>query len=96
MDSVAISLESVFVRKNDLVTADLDGEIGMMHIGKGQYYALDVVGTRIWSLLENPRAIKDVIPTLLEEYEVDDETCRTHVLEFISKLYQMDLVSIIC
>lgn len=95
MNGVEISLNTIIVRKNDLPTADIDGEIGMMHIEKGQYYSLDAVGTRIWDLLEKPQAIKDVIPTLQEEYEVDDETCQAHVLELIGELYRADLVSIV-
>lgn len=94
MDGVVSSLNSIFVRKSDLPTADLDGEICMMHIEKGQYFALDAVGTRIWGLLEKPQALQNVLSTLLEEYEVDGDTCQEHLLEFVGKLYRADLVTI--
>lgn len=87
----AISFGTLIIRRNDVTTAYLDGEIGMMDIENGKYYTLDEVGSYIWNLLEKPRSVKDIIATLLEEYEVDTETCQEQVLEFVNKLIKANL-----
>lgn len=88
-----IAFDTIILRRDDLPTADLDGEIGMMNIEKGKYYALDKVGSYIWNLLDKPQSVKDIIAILLEEYEVDTETCQEQVLEFVNKL---NLAKLIC
>lgn len=82
------------LRADGLVTADLDGEIGMMHIEKGMYYGFDTVGTRIWELIEKPNTVENIITALREEYDIDDTTCREDVNEFLQLLHKKELINI--
>ncbi len=90
-----IDLDTIVARPKDLPTAEVSGEIVMMNLDKGKYFALDVVGSRIWELMENPQAVKDIIQSLLDEYDVDAPTCREHVLEFANKLREEGLLEVI-
>ncbi|OCZ49469.1 lasso peptide biosynthesis PqqD family chaperone [Dehalobacter sp. TeCB1] len=89
-----INLESYVVRPNDLPTTEVSGEIVMMNLEKGQYLALDSVGSRIWELLEEEQAVKDIIKRLIDEYEVEEQTCQEHVLEFMNRLYEEGLLQL--
>ncbi len=93
-DKNTIALETSVVRINGVITADMDGEIGMMHMDKGMYYALNDVGTRIWQLIERPRSIGGIVAELSREYNVEAATCREHVLEFLQMLYKNELIII--
>ncbi|MCX7708892.1 MAG: lasso peptide biosynthesis PqqD family chaperone [Clostridia bacterium] len=89
-----ITLETSVERKDGLVTTDLGGEIGMMHIERGMYYSFDPVGTRIWELIEESKNVEDIICSLLKEYEVEERVCQEQVLEFLTMLYKNDLINI--
>ncbi len=93
-DKNTIALETSVVRINGVITADMDGEIGMMHMDKGMYYALNDVGTRIWQLIERPRSIGGIVAELSREYNVEAATCREHVLEFLQMLHKNELIII--
>lgn len=86
-----VAFDTIIIRTDEITTTHLDGEIGMMDIENGKYYALDEVGSCIWNLLEKPRTVKDIIATLLEEYEVEPEVCQEQVLEFMNKLIKAKL-----
>ncbi|MDR3271696.1 MAG: PqqD family peptide modification chaperone [Peptococcaceae bacterium] len=89
-----ITDETYLTKKQELTTTDLDGEIGMMDIERGQYYALDKIGSRIWNLLDEVKTSAEVCRILLGEYEIDEATCQIQVVEFLNDLYQKDLLCI--
>ena len=60
---------------------------------KGQYFALNSVGSRIWEEIQSPVKISEVVNTLLSEYDVDRETCEKSVMEFIEGLDNAGLLS---
>ena len=93
-DRRAIGLDTLIVRISGVVTADMDGEIGMLHMEKGMYYALNDVGTRIWQMLEKPETIRGIIDGLRREYAVDADGCREQVLEFLEAMHKKGLIEI--
>lgn len=87
-----LELSTVVVRSDDPLVAAVDGELVMLDARTSAYFGLDGIGTRIWELLEEPRAVDAVCSALVEEYEVDAERCRTEVLGFIGELVEANLV----
>ena len=55
-----ISDRSVVVAAADQVSCDLGGEAAILDLKSGIYYGLDPVGTRIWSLIQQPKAVRDI------------------------------------
>ncbi len=90
-----IGLDSVVTKAAGLVAADMDGEKVMLNIDKGKYYGLDVIGSRIWELLEKPQSVRDVVILLLKDFDVEDKICERDVLAFFRKLYAQGLVEIV-
>lgn len=88
MDSVQVNANTVVQRSDDLLFSDLDNETVMMDIEKGDYYGLDDIGSRIWTLAENPISVGEICAKLGEEYAVDADTCAADVLPFIDKLLE--------
>lgn len=86
--------DTIVVRAPGLVAAEMDGETVMLNIENGSYYGLDGIGSRIWCLLEKPCASRLVVTALLEEYDVEETTCRTDVLAFLNHLFSQGLVQI--
>lgn len=93
MENHTLSSESIVSRNRDLVTSDIDGEVVMMSIEKGNYYGMDLIGSRIWELIEQPVMVSDLIGTLIDEFEVTREICEKDVVTFLSEMLKENVVT---
>ena len=89
-----ISIDTVINKNLEIDDTDLDGEKVMMNLDKGEYFMMNEVGSRIWEIISEPINVKEIISTLRNEYEVDEETCKDTVIEFLGRLDNADLISI--
>lgn len=89
-----INLDTVINKNLEIDDTDLDGEKVMMNLDKGEYFMMNEVGSRIWEIISEPINVKEIINTLRNEYEVDEEICKDTVIEFLGRLDNADLISI--
>jgi hypothetical protein len=88
-----IGPEEMVVRDPDLLAAEMDGDLVMMSIERGQYYGIGGVGTRVWQLLESPSSVDRLCAVICEEYDVDEAVCRSDIGAYVEKLLDMGLLS---
>ena len=73
--------------------ADLGpGEIILLNAQRGNYYGLDEISARIWSLLEGNTTIDEICELLCREYDVGEEQCREDVLSICNRLLEEDML----
>ena len=89
-----INLETVINKNLEIDDTDLDGEKVMMNLDKGEYFMMNEVGSRIWEIINESINVKGIIEALRSEYEVDEETCKDTVIEFLGRLNDAELISI--
>ena len=89
-----ISLKSTVVVSRDLVTADLGEEIAILYLENGVYYGLDAVGARIWDLIQDPKRVGEVRDSILAEYDVEPDRCKSELLDLLEELASQGLVEI--
>jgi hypothetical protein len=89
-----ISIDSIVVVTDDVVSCDLDGEAAILNIKDGVYYGLDPIGAKIWNLIQKPILIDNVLKVIMDEYDVDKDRCKNDVLELVEKLIDNGLVKI--
>lgn len=89
-----INLDTIINKNLEIDDTDLDGEKVMMNLDRGQYFMMNEVGSRIWDIIEKPMNVRQVIETLRGEYQVDEETCKDTVIEFLGRLDNADLISV--
>jgi hypothetical protein len=89
-----ISTSSVIVAAQDQVSSDLGKEAVILNLKNGVYYGLDAVGTRVWSLIQEPRAVHEIRDVLLNEYEVEPERCEGDLLALLEELAAENLVEV--
>ncbi len=94
MSSHSISQNSVVVVIPDQVSSDLAGESIILNLKSGTYYGLNEVGSSIWKLIQEPKAVSDICESILDEYEVDAQTCEKEVQSLINDLLDAQLVEI--
>lgn len=77
----------------EVLSSKIDEEVVLMSIQAGFYFTLDSIGSRIWELLsEKPYTLEELVQTLMEEYEVDEVTCRADVQAFIDEMSEKKLI----
>ena len=89
-----INLDTIINKNLEIDDTDLDGEKVMVNLEKGEYFMMNEVGSRIWEIISEPINVKGIVDTLRSEYEVDEETCKDTVIEFLGRLDYADLISI--
>lgn len=89
-----MDLNNVVEQSSDPISADVDGELVMMSIERGNYYGLSGIGSRIWQLIETPVTVSALCDKLLEEYDVERSVCEVDVLEFLGKLAEQELIKV--
>jgi hypothetical protein len=87
----ALSSATVVIRNRDVLEAAVDLEIVAFSIEKGTY-GFNPVASRIWQLLANPITVADICKVLVNEYEVDRETCEKEVLDLLEQLRREGMV----
>lgn len=85
---------SVITLIKELDVTDLAGEKVMIDFSTGKYFLLQGVANDIWDYLQAPITIRDITDRLLEQYEVDEETCYNSVVQFIKQLYENKFLAI--
>jgi len=89
-----LSEESVVLAVEDQASCDLAGEAVILHLSSGVYYGLNGVGARIWELLRGPKRIAQIRDAILEEYQVDRETCTRDLLALLDQMREAGLVQV--
>jgi hypothetical protein len=74
MSDASASWKHGRLRCADAVHARLfDDELVILDLAKGEYFALDAIGARLWSGLEKGRTIDEIAGDIVAEYDVSLE-----------------------
>ena len=90
-----ISEDSIVVASKELAAADLGDEVAILNITTGVYYSLNPVGARIWSLIQEPRSVRDVCNTLGAQYDVDNDRCEQEAIALLQQLAEHELINVV-
>jgi len=81
-----------FQRSPTILATDMDGDLVMMNIERGEYVGLKGIGPRLWALLEQPGSVDDLVAVVTREYEIDDATCRRDIQGFLDQMIAKGMV----
>lgn len=80
---------------SDQIASKVAGETVILNHNKGAYYGLDEVGVLIWDTLEKgPQTIDSLCDVVVDEYEIDKETCKSDIDMLLKDLISEKLVEI--
>ncbi|RBP03165.1 lasso peptide biosynthesis PqqD family chaperone [Rossellomorea aquimaris] len=94
INSQTISVESIVGQVEGNIVSDMGGEKVMLSISNGKYYNLGEIGGVIWDAIQQPLSFSELIDNLLNEYQVDRETCEQQVLTFLEMLLEEEIILI--
>ncbi len=84
LNSVLAHSPSVVTRKtgNEYVLVPVTNNIADMD----SVFTLNETGAFIWDQIDGKRKVADIVELLVEEFDIDKETARKDVLEFIDNM----------
>ena len=78
----------------DQVSCTLDGEAVVLHTASGTYFGLNEVGCRVWSIIQHPRSLEEILSELLDEYQVDRACLESDLDEWLRKMTDAGLIQV--
>ena len=89
-----ISRESVVKPASEQLSCDLAGEAVILNLQSGQYFGLNEIGSRVWSLIQEPRTIGDVFEILSQEYAVTPAQLEQDLFVLFKKMLLGGLIDV--
>lgn len=87
-------MESVVVRRSDIMSGLVENELVMMDVDSGLYFSLDLIGSDIWERLVEPLRVATLCEQLCDRYAVDAVRCQREVLELLVSFLKHKLIRI--
>ena len=78
----------------NVLSQGVDDEMVLLDLESGQYFGLNEVGARIWSLFQEGLTVSAVLGALLKEYDVSEEQMRSDIQKFLDHLLTLSLVGV--
>ncbi len=72
----------------------LSQEVIILDLATEEYYGSQGVGAAIWSLLSQPRTVKEIREAILSRYQVDRQKCDRDLMGFLRQLQANGLITI--
>jgi len=81
---------------SEQIASKVAGETVILNHSKGAYYGLDEVGVLIWDTLEKgPQTIDTLCNAVVEEYDIDKDSCKADIDLLLKDLVSERLVEIV-
>ena len=90
--SIQLDLATRIARNGELMDAEMDSEVVLLHPENSKYYCLNHSSSEIWRFLSESRRISEVCSFLQTEFAIDDDSCRREVLDHVAELVRKDVL----
>jgi len=81
-----------YKKSDNLLCTELDGEICLFHTVTANYLNLNITASFIWNNIKKSFTVNSIKDLLLEEFDVDQETCQKEIKEFIIKCIKLEMI----
>jgi hypothetical protein len=93
MDS-PLSIRSIVTASPDQISCPLGEESAILNVRNTVYYGLNPIGARVWNMLQQPKSVEELRDTLLDEYDVECESCERDLFDLLEKLRAEGLIHV--
>jgi hypothetical protein len=89
-----IPTETEVTVSDSLAATEVDGEAVVLSFDSGEYYGLNGVAADIWTTLEDGATVGELQESVVDEYDVDPDRCRSDLEPFLAELAEEGLVEL--
>jgi len=72
-----------------------DGRGVLLNLETLFYYSLNRSGAALWQAIENSQTLDDLVSVTCERFDVDQDTARREIGDFVERLQQFKMVRVI-
>ncbi len=77
----------------DVICRDVGGEMVLLHLGSGYFFALNAVGMAVWHLLEKGEcSVAGLSAWLTKQFGIAGDVAEADILSLLSELLAHDLI----
>ena len=94
-----ITLETVFIPSQDVVSREIEGEVIIVPLTSGigetddELFTLNETGKAIWLELDGEKSLQDVVNTLASEYDAPADALQSDVLGLVDELFRRGMLA---
>ena len=81
-------------RIDGVLTAEVDGDLVLMHPVEYTYFGLSSTGVAVWDRIDGSRDVEAILSELSQQFEGGEEEIRTDVLDFLGGLSSAKLIDL--
>lgn len=85
--------KSVPRQNEDTAVRTIEGEAFIVNAETSELHNLNPVGTRVFELVDGAHTVEDIVAVIVDEYEVDGETAKADVIDFLAVLSDKGVVA---
>ena len=78
-----------------VLVRQLEGEAVLLNLETEKYFGLDATGTQMWQIVTLSPNIEIAYAKLSEEFEVEPEVLRGHLVELLGQLVENGLLKVL-
>ncbi|GMR22985.1 MAG: hypothetical protein BMS9Abin37_1373 [Acidobacteriota bacterium] len=92
-----MELEAVFAKNDQVVSRKIVDELILVPMRKDvadmeTLYTLNEVGARVYELIDGERPLREIMDTIVNEFEVTERQAKSDVREFIAQLLEIESI----
>lgn len=80
------------INKKKIAYRIIDGEAVVLNLENGTFHTYNSLATFIWQQADGKTSIKDIIESVVREFEVDEKQCQEDCVGFIQELVEKELI----
>lgn len=81
-----------YLRREGVVSVQLDGEAVLMDTSSGQYFRLNSTGSFIWSAMHSVMSPDEISGLIVEQFQIDGVTAQRDAEAMLDELREQGLV----
>lgn len=78
-----MNVSSVFEADPEVVASEVDDGAALLDLRSSQYYGLNPVGAFVWSRIQTPATLEDIVAAVADAFDVDPSECRADIARLL-------------
>ena len=92
-----MELNAIFTRNEEVVSRKIVDELILVPMRKDvadmeTLYTLNEVGARVYELIDGKRALREIVSSIVNDFEVTEQQAESDVREFIAQLLEVESI----
>lgn len=92
--SAVVEVHVVIKASQNQVFSDLGGEAIILNLQSGVYYGLNEIGAQIWTLIQQPKTLKEIQTKILDTYDVEPDVCLQDLKDVLQDMEAAGLIEV--